>query len=295
MTSESDNPDKNLPFSQRYGYEPLPSPMCLEELSDDLRRELRNLMQSQIIAFSSDFVGERIFEGNAQRFWKRVLGEALKQAETDIPGHLPGVTDICDDILKSGPFNKVLDFLEILVVELGDEGDFAPKVQDLFRKHGAAYWLDISEGKCLFVASASKEQAEAAQHAIQTIRNNGLGGAATHLRQAAEHINAGQYADSVADSIHAVESVARIIDPKSSKTLGPALSSLKKRGLLNHTALSDGIEKLYGYTNSEQGIRHPLLDKSSADVDLEDAVFMFGACAAFAAYLSEKHRQPAER
>ena len=57
-------------------------------------------------------------------------------------------------------------------------------------------------------------------------------GAAEHLRQATEHINEQKYADSIADSINAVESVARKIDPKASNTLGQALDSLEKGGLL---------------------------------------------------------------
>ena len=118
-----------------------------------------------------------------------------------------------------------------------------------------------------------------------------MDGSATHLRQAAEHINAGQYADSIADSIHAVESVARTIDPGSGKTLGPALRSLERAGVLKHPALREAFEKLYGYTNDEEGVRHALLEKGSADVGLDEAVFMFGACASFAAYLTGKHRQ----
>ena len=46
-----------------------------------------------------------------------------------------------------------------------------------------------------------------------------------------------------------------------------------------------------GYTSDEQGIRHALLEQGSANVGLEEALFMFGACASFAAYLTEKHRQ----
>ncbi len=34
--------DDHLTFSQRHGYESLPEPMQLEELSDDLRREIWN-------------------------------------------------------------------------------------------------------------------------------------------------------------------------------------------------------------------------------------------------------------
>ena len=118
-----------------------------------------------------------------------------------------------------------------------------------------------------------------------------MDGASTHLRYAAEHINARKYGDSIADSIHAVESVARVIDPNSSKTLGPALKSLEDAGLLKHGALKQAFDKLYGYTNTEQGIRHALTSQAAADVGLDQAMFMFGACASFAAYLANKHRQ----
>lgn len=118
--------------------------------------------------------------------------------------------------------------------------------------------------------------------------------ASAHMRQAAEHINARQFADSITDSIHAVESVARIIDPKNNKTLGPALDSLERAGLLKHPALKGAFKQLYGYTSNEQGVRHALIDKDAADVGLDEAVFMFGACACFAAYLSQKHREAGE-
>ena len=40
MTSERADLSDHLTFSQRHGYEPLPEPMKLEEISDDLRREM---------------------------------------------------------------------------------------------------------------------------------------------------------------------------------------------------------------------------------------------------------------
>ena len=118
-------------------------------------------------------------------------------------------------------------------------------------------------------------------------------GAATHLRDAAAHINARQFADSISDSIHAVESVARRIDPKSN-TLGDALKALEKKGLLTNGQLKTGFEKIYAYTNNEEGIRHAQVFKDSPDVDLDEAMFMFGACASFAAYLVNKHHKMQE-
>ena len=117
-----------------------------------------------------------------------------------------------------------------------------------------------------------------------------MDGAETHLRKASENLKAREYADSIRDSIHAVESVARKIGPKGSQTLSSALDSLEKAGFSIHPALKEGFKKLYGYTNDEQGIRHALRDKGAPNVGRDEAVFMFGACASFAAYLANKHR-----
>ena len=193
--------------------------------------------------------------------------------------------------MTAADFNKVLDFLEIMIDEQKRSGEFVDKIKDLFERHGAAYRLEISAFDCQFFPCSSKEQGDAVQQALETLREGGMDGATTHLRDAASHINASQFADSISDSIHAVESVARVLDPKASKTLTPALNSLEKAGVLKHRALKEAFAKLYGYTSDEQGIRHALLDQNAADVGLEEALFMFGACASFAAYLTEKHRQ----
>ena len=292
MELDLDHNPMSLSFSQRHGLEPLPAPMRLEHLSNDLRRELRDATLTLINGFERIEYSDDIFSLPAEFFWKGVLGEFLCQAQSEIPRYCDEICNICDDVLKSGRFNKVLDFLEIVLIHLSIDqagAQFATELKMLFQKHQAAYWLNTSKEPYQFVPSTSEEQAEAVKRDIETINCNGHDGAATHLRQAVEHINARQYADSILDSIHAVESVARKIDPKSNQTLGPALDSLKNAGLLRHPALVKGLKALYGYTSDEGGIRHSLVDKSSADVGQEEATFMFGSCASFAAYLSEKH------
>ena len=165
------------------------------------------------------------------------------------------------------------------------------RMNNSFEQHAAAYKLDTSQQPYWFVPQASEEQGKATQQAIETIRESNFDGAATHLREAAKHINMQQYADSVADSIHSVESVARMIDPEASETLGPALDSLETSKVLKHQALKDAFKKLYGYTSNDQGIRHALLNQDVPNVGLDEALFMYGACASFAAYLANKHRQ----
>ena len=82
--------------------------------------------------------------------------------------------------------------------------------------------------------------------------------------------------------------MARQLDPKASQTLAPALKSLERSGTL-HPALKEAFTKLYGYTSDEQGIRHADLGQDSANVGMNEAVFMLGACASFSSYLWRKH------
>ena len=286
MTDDHDFPAP-LTFSQRYGYEPLPEPMRLEEISNDLRRDVWNIIYSYMQAISENFLSYDLEKRKIQA----AIGRYHKRPQSRIDTSYDNFIQDMENIIMRHDFNRILDFIEISIEEKFISERLAQRIKDLFEKHGAAYWLDISCFPCRFVPSASKEQGEATQHALETLREDGMDGAATHLRQAAEHIGARQYADAITDSIHAVESVARNIDPKASTTLGPALKSLEDAGLLNHPALKQAFEKLYGYTNTEQGLRHALRDKDAADVGLDEAMFMFGACASFAAYLTQKHRQ----
>ena len=283
----------HLTFSQRYGFAPLPEPMRLGEISEDLRRDIWNAAYAFLNRNSQLNTMEPAvyFDTPVREFVKRTWGRFSRVAESRVRTDYSAVLRDFEFVLRREKFNRFLDLLQIMVDEQEDSDEFATKISTLFNRHGAAYWLDTSQRPYRFVPCASKEQAESTRQAIGTLRQGGMEGAATHLRQATEHINAGQYGDSIADSIHAVESVARVIDSKASQTLGPALDSLEKAGLLKHPALKEAFKKLYGYTSGEQGIRHALLDKRSPDVGLDEAVFMFGTCASFAAYLVGKHRQ----
>jgi len=137
---------------------------------------------------------------------------------------------------------------------------------------------------------SSPQEGEALERAFAELAKHELNGAREHLRLAAEHLTLGKDADSIRESINAVESVARILDPGASKTLGPALAALEK-GTAIHSALRSGFSAIYGYTNNAQGIRHPLLDNEKAPVESEDALFMIGACASFITYLIAKARR----
>lgn len=289
----------NLSFSQRYKYEARPKPMQLEQLSNNLRRAVWNVVYRLLDPYIEELDPWKagLYEVNMHRFTSkdierfvvRAVGEHIKQPEDKISPNDIIANNFLRQVILDGKFNKVLDFIEILV---NDESELlsGKKMQALFEQHGAAYRLDMTQPPFQFFPCASKEQGDAIQKDMETLRNSSMAEATIYLRKAAAHINNRNFPDSVASSIMAVESVARAMAPNS-KTLGQALNSLEKAGCRIHPALKKAFQQLYGYTNDENRIRHAIISEDNTDVSIDEAVFMFGACASFTAYLASKHRQ----
>ena len=135
--------------------------------------------------------------------------------------------------------------------------EFTIRVAEIFSECRIAYVVDTQQPVTILPA-ATEQEGVTLMEAIEEFRQSGLRGTEVHLRKAAELINKGLWPDSVRESIHAVESIARQLAPAESRTLRPALASLEKAGQL-HPALKKAFSSLYGYTSDEEGIRHPLI------------------------------------
>jgi len=270
-----------ITFSKRYGYETLPEPMRLEELSLDLRIEIWNTFWG-ILPEIEKFIPNNFYR-LASKLMKKPLDEVFLKQDV--------VLGFYRSTILTGPFYKVIDLAEAIMNELQEFSflpNFTMEIGHLFEQYPAAYFLNTSQRPYHFVPRNSKEQGEAVKQAIETIQENGLEGVAKYFQQAAENINKNRFDDSVTKSIAAVESVARKIVPNE-KTLGEALKALEKEKLLTNSQLKAGFSKLYAYANTEEGVRHPLVFKDSSDVGIDEAIFMYGACASFAAYLATKY------
>ena len=118
----------------------------------------------------------------------------------------------------------------------------------------------------------------------QELTSAGLKGVAKHLCRSSECIIQHEWADSVRESIHAVELV---IDPKK-KGLKRVLQSFQEQNGI-HPALMQAVLKLWGYASNEPGIRHALPADGKARVDSAEAEFMYSVCASLARFLCRKH------
>ena len=276
-------------FSQAQGYEEIPAQLRLEELPREARTQIWNLFFAHISRFKKTVVPVWLDEIAGP--WHEIL--KAKHCDFDhapLDEWTPEFSEVERSLredIESRPFNKVFDLIEFVLRHALCPPTFIKEMQDRFTACGLAYTIDAKRPPTILPA-ATPEEGDAVVEAIQTLRQAGLDGSVVHLRNASACIKDGDWPGSVRESIHAVESVARQLDPKAPRLLKHALAALEQRGAL-HPSLEDAFSKLYGYTSNEQGIRHALLDRTDAQVGQDEAVFMLGACASFASYLWRKH------
>jgi len=187
------------------------------------------------------------------------------------------------EIISSGSHIEVFDVIQFILRQ--ENCPIDPKALGACLANSRAAYGLLEDGKTFFPIT-SVEETESVNHAFVALSANGYAGARSHLNNAADALTAGKYTDSIRESIHAVESVARIISGGAT-SLKDALNKLKETRPL-HPAFQDALNKLYAYTSDEKGVRHALLESDQAKVDEADAIFMIGACASFVSYLINK-------
>ena len=277
--------DRTLTFSQREGYEDVPKTLRLEELPDAARTRIWNILYMYLDE-------SRDFQYRLSGPWEELLRHAYAwHFNRPLDKWNRGFDSVCRwlrNLVESMALHRVFNFIEYIMRHENCPPSFAADMHIVFTSCQLAYVIDTGPPATI-VPAATLEEGEQLTRNLKELRAAGLEGCASHLRRASKCISDGDSAGGVRESIHAVESVARQIDPKASKGLGAALASLEREGAL-HPAFKQAISKLYGYTSDQQGIRHPLLDKTQANVTIDEAVFMLGACASFASYLWRKHK-----
>jgi hypothetical protein len=115
-----------------------------------------------------------------------------------------------------------------------------------------------------------------------------LGGVRDHIEQALKLFGRRpepDYRNAIKEAISAVEGVVKSINGSRGGGLHDALQAVSAQ-IEMHPALKAGLERLYGYTSDEGGIRHAMLEE--ANVDEADARFMIVTCSAFVNFLIVK-------
>lgn len=271
-----------LPFSQRNGLAPIPPQLNLCEVSAELRR---------LIEYSLIKEMDRYRRYNGVRYvfskgWDVVAADFhvnfLKQRASSFANDSKLTKEKIGRLISESSYEGLFDLVEFFARHPNCSSFLRVDLADAFKSARAAYRIIDNQ----IVAIGTQEEAGSFERAISMSESTGALASRKHLIGAGMALRSGNWADSVRESIHAVEAAARRVNPNA-RTLGEALKILEKSGYI-HGSLKSAFEKLYGYTNDEDGIRHALSD-SEARVDEVDALFMLGACASFVSYLIARH------
>lgn len=285
QTFDSYEERKGLTFAQAEGAEPLPSQLRRDHLTPRLRAKLWNSLYPffDLNRIHSDETYQPY--GHWVRIGELMWVDYLYQMIDQYPGPHVVFQEILKGIIEKRTYIDVFGALQFLIRRAAFPKKFIGDLDYLLKSEGSAFRIINNDTFC---PVGSSHEAEAVQSAVAKTSKSNLQGARKHLLEAASQATVGEFASSVRESIHSVESVARILGG-TKDSLNQALAKLEAEGVV-HKAMKTGFAALYGYTSDEKGIRHALLDQGDAQVTEADALFMLGACASFVTYMITRAR-----
>ncbi len=284
-----------MKFSEREGFVPIRQVLGKEEMPPRLRNRLWN-------ALSPTFEELDVWDGNRlyRSLWGDFAGESLDKIPTTIHDYVPeeGLCLIAKRQVASGQdvrdylqkkccaeWYLTYDFLEFLYsyLEESHSFDISELINPVLEQEKSPYRM--IDGK--FVSLTSEQEIEAIESALQI--QDKYTNAKTHLQNAissyADRKNP-DYGNSIKESIHAVEAVAKVVVGNDNDSFGKLLGKLKGDHNLPDS-LKHALTHLYGYTSNEAGIRHPLQDGQTPPTE-NNTRFMLVICSAFVNYIIGK-------
>ncbi len=279
---------RKLNFSQTNGLEPVPGPLGLGELPQSARNQIWTVFYI--------FLDENKESVHGYDYPKNILSEVtrhifLRQHVNYF--HCP-IDEFNNDfhawhkktknLIFQEEYNRVFDFIHAVINDRDCPEPLTEQLSYAFDEGQIAYRLLPIEK--IIVPRISKEEDAAVDSALKETHDR-FPGSNSHLKNAATHLRDNRPADSIRESIHAVESVMKILTDETSGDFSKALNKLTPVISL-HSALKKGFDAIYGYTSDEKGIRHCLLDQPT-NATRDDAIFMLSSCASMINYLINKN------
>ncbi|WP_082383431.1 AbiJ-NTD4 domain-containing protein [Frigoribacterium sp. RIT-PI-h] len=279
-------------FAERLGRRPIRSLMQREELDEETRTELWNVFV--ILREILDKAYQDTYRGDSTRYdvLVAIWTWEFKRPRDEMRSESAVWSDLKSQVLR-GEWFDVLDVTEAVVGYLdryktSATEDLASIMVGAFNnrfEHFLVAYRFVGQELTPLDSSAEADAVAAAQ-----VDTNAFDGARHALDRAIGLLSDRQnpdYANSVKESISAVEAIVRIVTHEN--TLGAGLARLEGAGLTIHPALRSSWSKMYGWVSDADGIRHAGL--GAADVDQALAKYVLVTSSAFVSYLIEEARK----
>jgi hypothetical protein len=219
-------------FSQEQGLEPLPEPLGLGQLSPRARNELWSVFLKDLDPHSADGIRSddlaMVMELDLREPWLRILADYHRNRLHLPPDEFRRSSAACTSMVKqtilNAPFNKVFDLVQFTLQHASCPSSVLAEIKNVLDGCNTAY--TVSKAGPRIVPRSLPQEVVAFEQAYADLLATTYGGARAHLGAAADHLTAGSYADSIRESIHAVEAVAKLVSGHTGGALDPALNAL---------------------------------------------------------------------
>ncbi|KBZ59343.1 hypothetical protein K875_04903 [Mycobacterium [tuberculosis] TKK-01-0051] len=251
--------------------------MQLESLDERLRTDIWNLLYNELFKPYA-----RTAPYSLQSFWWHHFA---RPAEEYNDGR---VASLVRQTIIEGQWYEVYDLLEFIASETpGHSGALLNILNAILEVNRAGY--RIVAGQVVEITDETE---------LESIRNAAAQPAGSPVRQHIEKAvqlfadrDNPQYANSIKESISAVEAAARDISGKPSAVLGSALDEIAKQVAPVHPALLKGWKAIYGFTSDSGGIRHADT-QGSIPATQELAQYFLVTCSAMVNLLTTLQAKP---
>jgi hypothetical protein len=214
-----------------------------------------------------------VYESNNGSFIsKNVWINLLKNDLSHFSDSPAAAGEAIKNVFSNGAWFDVYNLLQLISAD--ETEDTIETYNFILEKYLAGYRIIGGEVTPL----TDKQQVEEVEKALTD--SGRFKGANHHLKTALtlySRLEKPDYANSIKESISAVEAVARELTDK--PTLGKALDQLKRDEPAIHSGLINGWKALYGYTSDEDAIRHG--GPNAPDISSDMARYFLVTCSAF--------------
>lgn len=270
-------------FAERKGYKPTIEGIQVESIDSALKNRLWSVLYT--IYFEPIAQVGYAFSIDRDPIVFPLWDEFFKRPVDTLPRGGHEFVNFVRDYFYSGKWFDVFDLIEAVLRcsnHSGKDKGFTVFCNRVFEDEVAGYRLISGQ----ITPITHKEGIRSVEDALGNSPNL----VSQHLERALELLSDRKEPDfrnSIKESICAIEALCRQITDEPKLTLGKALSKIEQSEKVDfHPAFREACNKLYGWTNDEDGVRHSLMDKSN--LSQEDARFMLVACSTFTNYLIVK-------
>lgn len=274
-------------FSERHGYKEVRTLIQREDLDDDTRREIWNLLA----VLPREF--DKFYHDNTEKEILEALWVWHFEKNRDEQPSIVAIWRRVKDAIYSDKWNDVFDLLERFgkYWARNETNASAPLKRAYLKALNECFESNLVGYRVIGLEITpidSSAEADAITRAMTD--SNVVGGARHSLDRAVELLadrTTPDYPNSIKESISAVEAIVKKLTGEG--TLGAGLKRLEGAGLTIHPALKGAWVQMYGWASDDDGIRHGGIEAADADQAL--AKYVLVTCSAFVSYLTEEGRK----